>query len=161
MQHKKLILMIGAVVLLAAAAAFIGGSLLNQPMNAIRLGAPFEGDFRSMVVPALELPTTSPDVTGAFLTRQDKIITIETTSLGATGPVETSNTKSQSGPQVEVVVTSQPMVYRETTQPGEPLSAENQLIQQTVEQDTLDALDSRSMIMVWDAGAAIESLRMS
>jgi hypothetical protein len=149
MQSKKLTFLLGAVVLLIGTAVFIGGRLLNQRMDAVGLGAPFEGDFRSMVVPAPELPTASPEVTGAFHTWRDNMITIETKSLEATGPVEPSDTKSQSGPQVEVVVTGQTRIYRETTQPSEPLSVENQIIRQTVAQDTLDAMDSRSMIMVW------------
>ena len=41
------------------------------------------------------------------------------------------------------------MIYRETTQPGKPFSAENQTVQQTVEPATLDDLDPQSMIIVW------------
>jgi hypothetical protein len=50
---------------------------------------------------------------------------------------------------VEVVVSGETMIYRETTNPSEPLSAENQTIRQTVESATLDDLDARSMVMVW------------
>jgi hypothetical protein len=146
MQNKKLIFIMIVLVLLAGAAAFIGARL-NHPADLARLGAPFEGDFRSMIVPAPELPTTLPDVTGAFVERQDNTLTIETKSLQTSAIVSTSsgNAKSQTGPLVEVVATGETIIYRETTQPDQPLSAENQ----TVEQATLDDLDSQSMLMVW------------
>jgi len=102
-----------------------------------------------MIIIAPELPSTSPEVTGAFVKRQDNTITIETKSLEAGGLIADVDMKSQSGPQVEVVITSKTVIYRETTQPNEPLSVENQTIQQTVEQATLADLDSRSMVMVW------------
>jgi hypothetical protein len=41
------------------------------------------------------------------------------------------------------------MIYRETTNPSEPLSVKNQTIHPTVEPATLEDLDSQSMIMVW------------
>jgi hypothetical protein len=41
------------------------------------------------------------------------------------------------------------MIYRDTTEPSEPLSSKNQTIRQTVELATLDDLDSQSMIIVW------------
>jgi hypothetical protein len=41
------------------------------------------------------------------------------------------------------------MIYRETTQRSEPLLGGNQTLQQTVEQATLDDLETNSMVMVW------------
>lgn len=78
-----------------------------------------------MIVPAPEFPTTPPEVTGAFMQRQDNLITIETKSLETGGVIENSNTKRQGGPRVEVLVTGQTIIYRETTDPEEPLSVEN------------------------------------
>lgn len=148
MQNKNLVLAVGVFLLLAGAAAFVGGSRLNQRLG---LGVPFDGDFRSMIVPASELPTTPPEVTGPFVEQQDNTIIVEAKSLetGRIGSASATNTKGQSGPLLEVVITSETMIYRETTNPREPLSAENQSIQQTVEPATLADLDSRSMIMVW------------
>lgn len=152
MTNKKLILIMGILILLVGVSAFIGGTLLSRSIgqvDSVSLGAPFEGDFRSMIIAAPELPSTSPEVTGAFVGRQDNTITVETKSLEVGGPIADVDMKSQSGPQVEVVISSKTVIYRETTQPGEPLSAENQTIQQTVEQATLNDLDARSMVMVW------------
>ena len=114
-----------------------------------------------MIVPAPELPTTLPEVTGPFVGRQDNTITVEIKSLGSSGIVAASpaDTKSQSGPQVELVVTGETLIYRETTQPSEPLSAEKQTILQTVAQGTLDELDPQAMVMVWGAKVEIESLQ--
>jgi hypothetical protein len=151
MQNKKLALLVGGLVLFISAAAFIGGKLLNQRMDPVAPDAPFRGDFRSMILPAPELPATLPDVTGSFVERQDNMIVIETKSLETSSVVSVSpaNTRRQSGPRVEVVITGKTLTFRETTHPSEPLSAENQTIQQTVEQATLEDLDSQSMLMVW------------
>jgi hypothetical protein len=150
MQNKKLVLIIGILVLVVGLAAFIRGKLLNREFDPLALSEPFTGDFRSMIVPAPELPTILPEVTGAFVERQDNTMIVETKSLETGGvlSVSSENAKSQTGPLVEVVVTGETMIYRETTQPDEPLSSENQTIQQTVEQATLEELDSQSMLMV-------------
>lgn len=149
MQRRNFIFVL--VILLVTAAAFIGGRSLTQRVDPFVLGMPFEGDFRSMIVPAPELPTTPPDVTGPFITLQDNAIIVEMKSLEAKSIASSlpSNTRNQMGPQVEVVLTGETMIYRETTDPSEPLSAQNQTIRQTVEPATLDDLDMQSMIMVW------------
>ena len=149
MQCKNLIFVLG--ILLVGAAAFIGGSLLTQGVDPFVLGAPFQGDFRSLIVPAPELPTTPPEVTGPFITLRDNAIIVEMKSLEAKSIASSlpSNTRNQRGPQVEVVLTRETMNYRETTDPSEPLSAKNQTIRQTVEPATLDDLNPQSTIMVW------------
>jgi hypothetical protein len=148
-QSKRLVFILGILVLLVGAAAFTAGRLWTQGIHPVGLGAPFQGDFRSLILPAPELPTTLPEVTGPFVERQENTVIIETKSLQTDGMVPAANARSQSGPLVEVVVTAQTLIYRETTNPSEPLSAENQNIQQTVEPASLDELDARSMVMVW------------
>jgi hypothetical protein len=150
MQNKKLIFIMSILILLIGASAFIGGKLLNREFDPGALGAPFAGDFRSMIIPPPQLPTTLPEVTGVFVELQDNTIIVETKPLETGGvSVSSENAKSQTGPLVDVLVTRETIIYRETTQPSEPLSAENQTIRQTVEQATLDDLDSQSMIIVW------------
>jgi hypothetical protein len=150
-MHNEKRILLGILVVLLGAAAFIGAKFLHPRSDAVGMGAPFEGDFRSMIVPAPELPITSPEVTGPFIARRDNTIIVETKSfeMGGVVSVSSENTKRQTGPLVEVVVTGATLIYRETTQPSEPLSAENQTVLQTVELATLDDLDSRSMVMVW------------
>ncbi len=67
MQNKRRILILSILILLVGASAFIGGKFLNRELDTLALGAPFTGDFRSMILPAPELPTTAPDVTGPFV----------------------------------------------------------------------------------------------
>jgi hypothetical protein len=142
-QNRKLILGLGVLILLVGVAAFIGGRLLIQ-----RVGP--AGSISVSIIPAVELPTTSPEATGPFVERRDNTIIVETKSLDA-GSVVVSplGTRSESGPLVEIVITGETIIYRETTRLSEPLSGGNQTIQQTVEQATLDDLDTNSMIMVW------------
>ena len=151
MQKRRLLLVVGVSILLVGAAAFVGGTLLNQKLDPTHLGAPFEGDFRSMVIPAPELPALPPQVTGVFIERKDNNILIETRSLETGGLVAalSTDTRRQPGPIVEVVITGQTVIYQETTRPSEPLSAENQTIYQTVQPSTPEDLDPQSMLMVW------------
>ncbi|MCI0550433.1 MAG: hypothetical protein L0287_05725 [Anaerolineae bacterium] len=137
MQNKKLILVLVFIVLVVGAAAFIGGRFLNQNFSST-------GSVSVTLIPAIELPITLPDVTGAFIERRDNIIIVETKSLGAS-----AGTRSEGGPQIEVIITSETIIYRETTQLGEPLSGGNQTIQQTVEEAALDGINPQSMVMVW------------
>ena len=168
MQNKKLIVSMGILVLLVGAAAFVGGRMLNQgvsPLGLIGLGGPMGGkgvmSFALNVIPAEELPKTSPEVTGLFIERQDNTIVISSIPLkagdGGGMVVESSGGEAvagtrideNSGPKVEVVVTNETIIYRETTDIGKPQPGENQTVQQTVEESTLDELNTQSMVTVW------------
>jgi hypothetical protein len=144
MQNVKLILVLDVLILLVGAAAFIGSRLLTQ-----RVGP--AGSISVSLIPAVELPRTSPESTGPFIERRDNTIILETKSLdvGGVGSALPENARSQTGPTVEVVVTGETMIYRETTQRSEPLLVGIQTIQQTVEQARLDDLETNSMVMVW------------
>jgi hypothetical protein len=55
------------------------------------------------------------------------------------------------GDKVEVVVSNDTLIYRETTEfsgPSGPPKG-NETVQQTVEESTLDELNSQSMVTVW------------
>jgi hypothetical protein len=164
MQNKKLIILLGILVIVVDAAAFIGGRMLNSRVNPLGLfGLGGKGDVMSIsinVIPAEELPKTPPEVTGLFVERKDKTIVIQSVSLKAGGGgmvVESGGGESvagspadlDSGPKVEVVVTNETTIYRETTDLGGLLPGEHENIQQTVEESTLDELNSQSMVTVW------------
>ncbi len=166
---KKPILIIGVIivlVLLLASAAFVGGWLLNgQGLPGLSLGGPglFLGGGNGKEVrvnlgdiqPAKELPQTPADVRGAFDHRQNNSIFIGTGKVtigveinGDTGNVQTSS--SHDGPTVEIVVTTQTVVYCDVTMKqfdGPP--PEGQKIQQVVKTGLLDDLGQTSMITVW------------
>ena len=68
------------------------------------------------------------------------------------GDVVAGSPGENDGPKVEIVVTNETTIYRETTALAEPPSVESgetQTIQQTVEESTLDDLNSQSMVTVW------------
>jgi len=164
MQNKKAILIMGIIVLLVGAAAFVAGKMLNGNVGSLGLfGIGWNGDMMSVqvnVIPAEELPKTRPEVVGLFVERQDNTIIVSSIPLksGAGGmvlekgggeSVAGSPADLDSGPKVEIVITNETTIYRETTELRGPPSGENESIQQTVEESTLDDLNSQSMVSVW------------
>jgi hypothetical protein len=169
MQNKKTMIVLGILVLLVGAAAFIGGQMLNGTGNPLGLGRLMGGDGGMMsvsvqVTPAPELPTTRPEVTGSFVERKDNSIVVATVSMekGAGGGVVLSTSSDggdggqefsgppKDGPQVEVVITNETTIYLETTVPPEPsASGEEVVLQQTVEEGSLDDLTDQSFVTVW------------
>ena len=164
MQNKKAIFIMGIIVLFVGAAAFVAGRMLNGNVGPLGLfGIGGNGDVMSVrvnVIPAEELPKTRAEVVGLFVERQDNTIIVSSIPLksGAGGMVvEKSGGEAvagspadlDSGPQVEIVITNETTIYRETTELGGPPSGEEETVQQTVEESTLDDLNSQSMVMVW------------
>jgi len=149
-MNKKFSIILGIVVFMVAAAAFIAGRLLNHGVNPLGL---FTGDGISLVtdiLPAEELPETPPDVEGLFVKRQDNIIFVEGSqpNTGAGG----AEAGSGGGPRTEIVVTTETVIYHDTTEPPSqrPTRDNNPPIQQTVEEGTLDNLSpSQSLVMAW------------
>jgi len=166
---KKGLLILGIVlgVSVVAAAAFLGGRLLNRsagPLGMIPLGNGGEGMVSSAVSiefePAPELPTTQPDVVGTFVERQDNTIIVQGFSMdaggggvvvssGGEGSVSSSHASTEDGPRVEVVVTNETLIYADVTpfdfEPGDG----TQVVQQVVEPGSLDNLGSQTMVTVW------------
>lgn len=166
MQNKKQFVILGTLVVLVGAAAFMGGRLLNQRVGPMGMGLPGgNGDVMSVAIqitPAPELPTTQPEVIGLFTERKDKTIFIQSVSMeaGKGGVVVQSSggdaeevsgpPLDSSGPRVEVVITAETTIYIETTDMGgPPTSGETQVLQQTVEEGSLDDLTSQSFVTVW------------
>ncbi len=154
---------IGLLLIVAlGAAAFIGVRYFTQPKNA-RLGGPNQnvisvqgpgGEsqmFALDVKPAEELPATQPDEMGMFVERQDNSIFIgtgEVTVIAEAKPGEAPQMDSSfSGPKVEVVISADTIIYKDTTQ----LDPENPgaQVQQTVELSTIDEITEQSSITVW------------
>ena len=168
MQNKKLFVIFGILIVVIGAAAFIAGRMLNGNVGPLGLGMPLGGggdvmSFSIEVTPAAELPTTRPEVIGLFAERKDKTIFIQSVSMGAgkggyvlqTGGGEGEEVAGSpldtGGPKVEVVVNNETVIYLETTQPpsAPPSSGENLVMQQTVEEASLDGLTSQSSVTVW------------
>jgi hypothetical protein len=167
MQNKKTILILGILVLLVGAAAFIGGRMLNGQVGPLGFGMPMgEGEMMSIsvqVTPAAELPTTEPQTMGLFVERKDNSIFVSAISMEAGGKgvvVEANGGGGEDsepsvsgpkpdGPKKEVVITSETIIYLENTDFGEPKPEANLVMQQTVTEGSLDDLTSQSFVTVW------------
>jgi hypothetical protein len=155
MQNKRLYVILGVVVLLVGAAAFLAGRLFRLGTGPGReSGALGNGTvFISIndITPAPELPLASPEITGLFVERNDNTVIVQTVSFdaGVGGIAGNAPQDPQDGPKVEVIVTGKTVVYRETTDFGRPVPGEDFSIQQSVEESTLDDLNSQTMITVW------------
>ncbi|HLO29417.1 MAG TPA: hypothetical protein VK249_09795 [Anaerolineales bacterium] len=164
MRNKKLIFILGILVVVVGGAAFVAGRLLNQKVGPAGPGGPIGsngGSFSVQLVPAKELPKAAPDLTGQFVERKDNTIIVASAppetggggvvtnnsseSDGPGGP-STSSENVPSGPKVEVVVTSETKIYRDTTKPP---SGSGGTVQETVGEGTLDDLNADSMLRVW------------
>lgn len=153
MQNKKIYFVVAVVLIVVAIAAFVGGRLLNGGVNPLGM-FPIGGGGNSMPIeinmtPAPELPTTQPDTQGAFIERKDNTIIIQTFSMEAGGGPIVSQGGEQ-GPQMEVVITNETIIYRDATEMPAPSGvSESLVVQQVMEEGSLDDLTSDSMIMVW------------
>lgn len=163
MQNKKMIVFLGLLILLVGAAAFIGGRMLNQRAGPLGLGLPMgNGDVMSVAIqitPAAELPTHEPEAIGLFVERKDNSIVLATLSMDAGsggvavqvggGSEPSVSGPSSDGPKTEVVITGETIIYLETTQMEEPPSSGEHVLQQTVEEGSLDDLTTQSFVTVW------------
>jgi hypothetical protein len=146
--NKKLHIILGIVIFVVATAAFVAGRMLNR-------GGPLglfagEGDGIS-ILRAEELPEMSPEQEGIFVGRQDNIILVESDQHEG-GGVSDGPVGMGGGPQVEVVVTTETLIYHDLTEPParRPAGNDPRVLQQTVEEGTLDDLNiSQSLVMVW------------
>lgn len=155
MQSKKLYIILGTVLLFVGAAAYLAGSMFSRGMGP-RSESGVQGNgqvFVSMndITPASELPITTPEITGFFIERKDNTVIVQTVSFdpGVGGLAENTNQDANSGPRIEVLVTGETIVYRETTEFGQPIAGQEYSIQQTVEEANLDDLNTQTMITVW------------
>jgi len=154
MPNKKSYIGLGIIVLLVGVAAFVAGRMLNGRVGPVGLGGPNGGPVSislNDITPAPELPTTRPEITGVFVERKDNTVIIQVVSFdaGVGGILEDSPSDVNNAPKVEVVITGKTTVYRETTEFNRPVAGENFSVQQTVEESTLDYLNSQTMITVW------------
>ena len=155
MRNKKLAVIIG-MILLVGTAAFAAGRMISRGLDPLSLlGLTGNGiSLITDILPAEELPKQPPEVEGLFVERQDNIIIVQGSQPNQDpGGVEVGSPEDVgNGPKIEVVVTADTIIYRDTTQPPSerPSSDSNPAIQQTVAEGTLDDLiDSQTYIMVW------------
>ncbi len=151
---RRSVYLIGGLALLVivlAAAAYVGGRLLNRGPAGAAAGqtmmARGEGGVtRSFsLLPAKELPQNTPDVRGVLVRRQDKSLFVGTgrlTRLSDEAPT------AYDGPVLEVVVTHDTQIFCDDTARSAPdLQADK--IQQVVKPCSLDDITPNIAIQVW------------
>jgi len=154
MQNRKTYFIFGIITLVIGVAAFVGGRMLNGKIGFVPLGGPNRGRVSisiDQVTPAPELPTTQADITGKFVERNDNTIVVQavTFNAGVGGVSGNSPMDENSGVKVEVVVTSQTLIYKNVTEIPEPVNGEIHGLQQAADEGTLDDLSSDTFITVW------------
>jgi len=142
-----------ALVLLLAGAAFVGARMLsgqNQRNEGSSSGHSISdsgGTKEFELVPATELPTASSDINGLFLRREDNSIIVGTGQARVTmqdGQVAGSH----NGPEAEVVITHDTLVYCDRTEYGTDEIVDGKL-QQVVEPGSLEEIEKYSFTSAW------------
>lgn len=164
-KKSKLPYFIGAgLVILLAAAAFVAMRYFTQKQDSgpsmgfgngpglSSSGPGGEEQVKLNIAPAEELPKTEPETRGMYVERKDNSIFIGTGRVtfmasdnGEGGePVVDAD---YNGDKVEVVISNDTLVYRDTTEhdPENPAAT----VQQTVELGTIDDITPQSIITVW------------
>lgn len=164
------------LIVILVAAAFVAGRLMNRTNQLAGPGGPIlisgEGgpgemmSFALNVIPAEELPKTQPDAVGFVSRREDNSFFIGTGEMGviisgevtsadgevSKGPgVFTSGGSGEGGTEVEIVVNSDTIVYKEVTAPpAPPTSGEPPAeIQQEVAPGDIEEIGENSSLTVW------------
>jgi hypothetical protein len=162
-RRTKLFVGLGAVVVLLAGAAFVGGQLLNKQAQSASPGGPIimgsgpggadaSGSMSSAISvqfeSAKELPATPPDVSGLFAERKDNSIFVtvgDGTFMGSVDENGTVNTQVGGNSQkLEVVVTNDTLLYKDVTE-----VMTNGNVQQKVAPGALDELGQNSFVTAW------------
>ena len=153
-QNKKLYICLGITVLLIGIAAFVAGRMINAGVGTVRLGGPNEGRVSisiNDITPPPELPVIAPDIRGKFVEIKDNTIVVQAYSFeaGVAGISGDSPIGEESGIRVEVVVTSQTLIYKDVTEIPPPVNGEIHNLQQAADVGTLDDLNEQTFITVW------------
>jgi hypothetical protein len=154
MQNKKLYVILGVVLLLVGAAAFVAGRMINGKVGIVGLGGPNGGRVSISledITPAPELPGAKADITGLFVERKDNTVVVQAVSFGTRvgGVSGDSPLDENSGIKVEIVVTGETTIYKDVTQLPVPVNGEIHNVQQAAEEGTLDDLNSQTFVTVW------------
>lgn len=164
---------IGVVVLLAAGvftavqlltpqeteAASGGNGRTIQSVQAVNGGAPVA--VNTTILPADELPDEPSAAFGIFKSREDDVLIMGTGTIdlevdvdvnGDTGQETTTLLPTTDGPDVEVVVTADTLIYRDVTDltMTGPVESGERTVKQTVRAvDSADDIGDNSELEVW------------
>jgi hypothetical protein len=173
---KRMIIILSAffLVIIVAAGAYTAVRLLASPdeetavagsgrvMESISVangGEPVS--VRTTILPAPELPDEESAAFGVFVSRQDNSIIIGTGNIdlevdvevdGATGQRSTTLTPRNDGPEREIVISPDTIIYKDVTdlsvdQPTE--SGEREIVQAIRQVESADEIGENTEIEVW------------
>jgi hypothetical protein len=143
----------------AAATSGGGNARVMQSVIAQDGGAPVS--VQTTVLPAPELPDEPTAAAGIFVRRQDNTVVIGTGNIDVevdvevdpeTGEETTTVTPRTDGPEIEVVITHNTMVYRDVTDfslDGSMESGEREIIQAVQPVETADEIGENMELQVW------------
>jgi hypothetical protein len=171
---KRTILIAGGVIFvvaLLAGAAFVGARMLTAPDETTASGGPSgrvmeivsdDGSgpvsLRIIIEPAPELPDRPSEASGIFLRRQDDSIFVGTGSIELDMEIEDGSepviSLSSDGPEIEVVVTRDTVIYSDETDISGDGSAPQESGEKTIQQvikpiDSLDEVGPNTELQVW------------
>ena len=146
MPNKKLILTLIVLVIVVGAAASVAGGMLNSRINPLSLLGIGGRGVVINIIPVEELSKTQAEMIGQFEERKDNIIILRPIplKLGAGGIVARSSVDTNNAAGVEVVITTETSIYRDTTTDFDVPLSEGQSLQQTVEESTITVWGHKS-----------------
>ena len=150
-MRRATLIGLGVIALVLAGAAFIGGRYLNASNAANGL---IFGSASIHPIKARELPAADPDAVGLVVNREDNTVSIGThvvkfhTVRDATGQI-VNKEAGYDGPVVDIVVTHDTRIYRDTTPIGPGQIASAGVIQQVVQVSSLAEIDQQTLLQVW------------
>ena len=140
-------------------AASEGNGRTIQSVQAVNGGAPVA--VNTTILPADELPDEPSAAFGIFKSREDDVLIVGTGTIdlevdvdvdGDTGQETTTLLPTTSGPDVEVVVTANTLIYKDVTDlsMSGPVESGERTVKQTVRQvDSAEDIGDNSEIEVW------------
>jgi hypothetical protein len=145
-KSRRWLWVILGVALVLGAAAFMGGRYLQNGPSSTAGG--------EELIPAPELPTAEPNITGVFVRRQNNSFFIGTGNITGSkqaGPNGAPQiTLGYDGPVLEVVVTTNTKIYSDVTAQNNQNRPRNGTpIQQRVVPGNLDEIDHNTIINAW------------
>jgi hypothetical protein len=172
---KRIVLIISGImvlILVLGGAAFVGSRMLSQSgpaaqttgHNQSRVMEMIQDDgsgprsFRITIAPSPDLPDRAPEVAGIFVRREDNSIFVGTGNIfldvevdGDTGQRDVN--LSNDGPEVEVVVTRDTVIYQDTTDMDviseKSESGEITITQEVTPVDSLEEIPKNTEFQTW------------
>ncbi len=177
-MNKRIMMVLGGLVLLVVlvAGVFTAVRLLVAPEEAVTASSGGEGrvmesvqtvdggapvSVRTTILPAPELPDEPTAASGVFVQREDNSVMVGTGNIDLdvdvevdpeTGQQTTSLTPRTDGPEIEVVLTHDTVVYRDVTDftvDAPTQSGEREIVQAVQQVETADEIGENMELQVW------------